>query len=75
MDDFDSASKQCDEPSCLPVAFLLHRDSYDWKPAYVKTDHMEKRLGGRGLPVSLSANLTVHNKALTCCLYAESGKA
>jgi hypothetical protein len=46
MDDFDSASKQCEEPSCLPVAFLLHRDSHDWKPDHVKTDHMEKK--GRG---------------------------
>jgi len=65
MHDLDSASKQCEELGCLPVAFLLHRDTYDWKPAFVKTDHMEKRVGEEVypslcLPVSARVRLGVN---------------
>ena len=53
-DDLEWAATQYEEMGYVLVAFVLDRDGYHWKAVYVKADQLEKRAGGRGLPVSVS---------------------
>jgi hypothetical protein len=53
-DDFEWASRQYEDIGYVLVAFVMDCDGYHWKAVYVKADQLEKRVGGRGLPVSVS---------------------